>query len=143
FNRPARYTIQIVASGKALDLDGRDGESLIQHPPHGQRNQQWDIEDAGSGYFYIRSAENGKALEVADRRAGDGSAVLGRVPNKSDQQKWRIAPKGNGEFTIVSRLGKALDLPNSSTEDNVKMYVWSERGGPNQRFRFTRVTQQT
>lgn len=142
YTGPGRYTIQIVSSGKALDLDGRDGESLIQHPLHGARNQQWDIEDAGGGYVYIRSAENGKALEVADRRVKDGSAVLGRTPNKSDQQKWRIVAKGNGEFTIVSRLGKALDLPNSSPEDNLKMYVWQEHGAPNQRFRFKRVAAQ-
>lgn len=141
FNGPARYTIQIVSSGKALDLDGRDGESLIQFPPHGQRNQQWDIEDAGGGYYFIRSTENGKALEVMAQRLRDGTPVLVRNFNRSEQQKWRIEPKGNGEFTIISRLGKALDLPGSSNEDNVKMYVWSEHGEPNQRFRFTRVTQ--
>jgi hypothetical protein len=139
FTGPARYSIQNLASGKVLDLRREDGETVQQWTNGYTLNQQWDVVDAGGGFYYLRSAENGKALEVAERRPIDGTAVVARARSASDNQKWRIVDRGNGEFAIISRLGKALDLPYNSPDDGRAMHVWTEHREPNQRFRFTRV----
>ncbi len=134
-----RYRIQIVASGGYLDLRLEDRETLQQWAEGGGRNQLWDVEDAGGGFVYIRSAENGRVLEAAASR--DGSAIYARDFTGRDGQKWRIADLGGGQSVILSRLGKALDLPNGAPDNGTKLQVWSEHRRDNQRFRFNRFEQ--
>ena len=141
YNGPGRYALQFVHSGKNLDLEMTTFERVHQWTTHLQRNQQWDIEDAGGGWVYIRSAENGKALEVMDRRPIDGTAVKAMPWRNADEQKWRINELGNGEFNIVSKLGRALDLPGFSKDDGVAIQLWQDNRAENQRFRFTRMEQ--
>ncbi|MDX2033212.1 MAG: RICIN domain-containing protein [Blastocatellia bacterium] len=134
-----RYVIEIVATGKVLDLRTEDKRSVQQWANGGGRNQQWDLEDAGGGFFYIRSAENGKALDSADARARDGSALIVADKRDSDNQKWKIAENGNGQYTIVSRAGKSLESPAGKREDGARLQVWGPHGLENQRFRLTRL----
>ncbi len=142
YSGPGRYALQVVHSNKYLDLKMEDKETLQQWTGSNARNQQWDIEDAGGGYVYIRSGEHGKALEVASNRPTDGTPVFVRNNrSNSDTQKWRIVDVGNGEFMLVSRTGRALDLAEFNQNDGAKLYVWKETRATNQRFRFARVTQ--
>ncbi|MBI3421469.1 MAG: RICIN domain-containing protein [Acidobacteria bacterium] len=142
YSGPGRYSVQSVHSGKYLDLKLEDQETLQQWSPSGARNQQWEIEDAGGGYVYLRSGENGKALEVANSRPTDGTAVFVRNNrSNTDTQKWRIVEQGNGEYAILSRTGRVLDLAEFNQNDGAKLYVWKETRAANQRFRFARVTQ--
>ncbi len=142
YTGPGRYAVQVVHSNKYLDLRMEDKETLQQWGGSNARNQQWDIEDAGGGYIYIRSGENGKALEVASNRPTDGTAVFVRNNrSNTDTQKWRIVDQGNGEFMLMSRTGRALDLAEFNQNDGAKLYVWKETRATNQRFRFARVTQ--
>ena len=134
-----RYVIEVVASGKALDLRAEDKRSVQQWAAGGGRNQQWDLEDAGDGFFYIRSAENGRALDSADGRVRDGSAVIVADRRDSDNQKWKIVDTGNGQYTIISRAGKSLESPAGKREDGVRLQMWGPHGLENQRFRLTRV----
>lgn len=141
YNGPGRYAVQSVHSNKYLDLKLEDQETLQQWSASNARNQQWEIEDAGGGYVYIRSGENGKALEVASNRPTDGTAVFVRNNRtNTDTQKWRIVDAGNGEFMIVSRTGRVLDLADFNQNDGAKLYVWKETRATNQRFRFARDT---
>ena len=64
FNGPGRYQITNLNSGKVLDLDRNDQTSVIQFSSRGTDNQAWDIRAAGSGYYSLRSAMNGNALEA-------------------------------------------------------------------------------
>lgn len=134
-----RYVIEIVATGKSLDLRVEDKRSVQQWAGGGGRNQQWDMEDAGGGFFYIRSVENGKVLDAADARPRDGSAVIVADKRDSDNQKWVIADAGNGQYTIISRAGKSLESPAGKREDGARLQVWGPHGLENQRFRLMRV----
>lgn len=139
---PGRYAVQNVHSNKYLDLKLEDQQTLQQWSPSGARNQQWEIEDAGGGFVYIRSGENGKALEVASNRPTDGTAVFVRNNrSNADTQRWRIVDQGNGEYLLVSRTGRVLDLADFNQNDGAKLHVWKETRATNQRFRFARVTQ--
>jgi hypothetical protein len=146
---PGRYEIEVVASGKAVEVDLRDGRTVRQwtavhqgdqpNPPNNLRNQQWDIEDAGGGYVRIKSAETGNALDAEHFNAHEGVPVVLSRPEKEDEQLWRIENAGEGEAKIVSRLGKALDLPDGSHSNGTRLQVFPSNSGDNQKFRFFRV----
>jgi hypothetical protein len=136
---PGRYQIEIVATGKVLDLRAEDKKSVQQWANGGGRNQQWEFEDAGDGYFYIRSVENGKVLDMGDGRARDGAALIVTDKRDNDNQKWKITDNGGGQYLIVSKSGKSVESPAGKREDGVKLQVWGPHGLENQRFRLNRL----
>lgn len=139
FTGPGRYRIEIVATGKALDLRMEDKRTVQQWAVGGARNQQWDFVDAGNGFYFITSAENGRVLDVDGGRARDGVAVVTATRGSSDNQKWKLADNGRGEFTIISKAGKSLETPAGKRDDGVKLQVSEPHGLENQRFRLVRV----
>src|ERR1700674_4798952 len=62
FNAPGRYEIESVASNLVLDVKTSDNQTVQQYSRSHGVNQQWDIQAAGGGYFYIRSVATGKGL---------------------------------------------------------------------------------
>ncbi|MEK7833708.1 MAG: RICIN domain-containing protein [Acidobacteriota bacterium] len=139
FTGQGRYRVEIVATGKALDLRMEDKKTVQQWAVGGARNQQWDFVDAGGGFYFITSAENGKALDVEGGRVRDGVAIITATRGGSDNQKWKIADNGRGEFTIISKVGKSLESPAGKREDGVKLQIAEPHGLENQRFRLVRV----
>jgi hypothetical protein len=137
---PGRYEIENVASGKVLDLNRQDQRTLVQWSRSHARSQQWDIEDAGNGYIYIKSAETGLAVDIDGGRARDGARVITSSPAGRDSQLWKIEGHHEGEVRFTSRLGIALDLPHGLHDDGVEYQVWSGAGQDNQRFRLVRIS---
>ncbi len=131
---PGRYEIENVASGKVLDLNRQDQRTVVQWPRTHAQSQLWDIEDAGNGYVYVKSAATGLAMDIDGGRARDGARVITSRPAGSDSQLWKIEGKGS-ERRFTSRLGIALDLPHGSHDDGVEYQTWSGAGQDNQRFR--------
>ncbi|MFN0109835.1 MAG: RICIN domain-containing protein [Blastocatellia bacterium] len=139
FTGQGRYRVEIVATGKALDLRMEDKKAVQQWAVGNARNQQWDFVDAGAGFYFIVSAENGQTLDVEGGRARDGLAIITAARGGSDNQKWKIADNGRGEFTIISKAGKSLQSPAGKRDDGVKLQVGEPHGLENQRFRLIRV----
>ncbi|MGH9802122.1 MAG: RICIN domain-containing protein, partial [Blastocatellia bacterium] len=138
FAGKGRYQIRNVASGHLLDLRREDNSTLQQWSGSGALNQQWDFEDAGAGYFFIRSVESGRVLEVAGSR--DGSLVVAKVQQTGrDNQKFRVVDVGSGQSMIVSKNGKVLDLPNGARQEGQSLQIWGEHRRDNQRFVFKPV----
>lgn len=134
-----RYQIQIVSSGNVLDLRMEDKRSLQQWSGSGARNQQWDIESAGGGYYYIKSAENGQALSV-DNRARDGVTVFTSPLDKSrDSQKWQFKSAGNGQHYLLSRKGVALELPGGVRDLGARLQIWEPNNKDTQKFKLLPV----
>ena len=86
FNESGRYEITNVKSGKPLEID---------------HNHRWDIAPTGSGFYSIRNAMNGKALEAP--------LVCVRFDGNPSQQ-WRIRAGRDGSVSIVSRGGWVMDI---------------------------------
>ncbi len=139
FTGQGRYRVEIVATGKALDLRMEDKKTVQQWAVGGARNQQWDFVDAGGGLYFITSAENGQTLDVEGGRARDGVAVIVANRSSSGNQKWKLTDNGRGEFTIISSAGKSLESPAGKHDDGVKMQIGEPHGLENQRFRLVRV----
>lgn len=136
--QPGRYAIQFSVSGRVLDLRTEDGTTVQQWSGSllmNKKNQLWDIEDARNGYFYIRSALNGKALTALG--TANGSGVEAQTLGNRREQQWRIKVMENGEVLILSRLGPALDLPEGDRGNGAKPHLWQEHGRDNQRFKLS------
>lgn len=137
FNGPGRYEISNVRSGKVIDLDRNDQTSVIQFAARNTDNQQWDIVPAEPGFWCIRNAMNGAALEQVG--PGNSTPVRGMPFTGSPSQQWRIVTANTGMALITNRLGKTLDIPNASTRDGARVQTYDVNGGANQQFSFRRI----
>jgi len=137
FNGPGRYEISNVRSGKVIDLDRNDQTTIIQFSPRNTDNQQWDVVPAEPGFWCLRNAMNGNALEVMG--PGNSTPVRGMPFTGSPRQQWRIVPANDGNALITNRLGKTLDIPNSSIRDGARIQTYNVNGEANQRFVFRRL----
>jgi hypothetical protein len=137
FDGAGRYEISNVKSGKVIDLVRNDQTTVIQFSPRNTVNQQWNVAPAEPGFWYVRNALNGAALEAMS--SGNSSPVRGMPFTGSPTQQWRIAPANGGNALITNRLGKTLDIPNASTRDGVKVQTYDINGEANQRFVFRRL----
>jgi hypothetical protein len=137
FNRPGRYEISNVRSGKVIDQDRNDQTSVIQFSARNTDNQQWDVVPAEPGFWVLRNAMNGNALQQMG--PGNSTPVRGMPFTGSLSQQWRIVPASDGNALITNRLGKTLDIPNGSNRDGARVQSYDVNGEANQRFIFRRL----
>lgn len=134
FNGPGRYEITNVKSGKVLDLDRNDQTSVIQFSSRGTDNQVWEIRSAGAGSYSLRNTMNGNALEAVG--TANSTPVRATPFDGRSSQQWRFDTGKDGNALIVSQLGKALDVPDGTTSDGVRVRIYDANGDSNQRFTF-------
>ncbi len=137
FNGPGRYEIMNAQSRKVLDLDRNDRRTIIQFESRGTDNQIWDISRAPNGAFYLINAMDGSALEQVNSRKS--TPVECRPAANSSRQEWRIEPGPNGNAVIVSGSGMALDIPDGTDRNGVKVQVYDRNNEDNQQFVFRRA----
>src|SRR5689334_17068104 len=94
FNGPGSYEIRNLKSGQVLDVDHRDRVTLVQFPPRGAPSQIWMIAPAAPGYYYIRNAQTGAALEIIQDR--NSAPVVAQTREENPNQHWRIEPGKDG-----------------------------------------------
>jgi hypothetical protein len=141
YSGPGRYQIESAASGKVLDVDLRDGRTLRQWDASRSNvpNQLWDIEDAGAGFVRIKSAQTGMTLDLAQPNVHEAVPVSLSPAGSVQTQLWRIEDLGQGQVKIISRVGKALDLPDGSRSNGKHFQIFPANGGDNQKFILLRV----
>ena len=132
FNGPGQYEITNIRSGKVLDLDRNDQTTVIQFSSRGTDNQTWYIQPAPEGAFYIRNGMNGNALTAV--RGGNGAPAQGLPFNGDGSQQWVFETGKDGNVLIVSRDGKALDIPDGTSRDGARVQLFDRNGDSNQRF---------
>jgi hypothetical protein len=139
FNAPGRYEIESVASDLVLDVKS-DNQTVQQYSRSNGANQQWDIQPASGGYFYIRSVATGKVLSLGEGSNRDGTHIIVSAQHGSDDQFWQISSAGPAEFQIVSKFSKMLDVPKGSHEAGERLQIWSLAGNDHQKFRLILVS---
>jgi len=132
FRGPGRYIITNVRSGKVLDLDRNDQTTVLQFSSRGTENQAWEIRPAREGFFFIRNMMNGYALTAVDER--NGAPLQGTPFNGSESQMFRLDTGRDGNTIILSRRGRALDVPGGTTRDGARVNVFEPNGDANQRW---------
>jgi ricin-type beta-trefoil lectin protein len=139
FNAPGRYEIESVTSDLVLDLKS-DNQTVQQYSRSNGANQQWDIQSAVGGYFYIRSVATGKVLSLQEGSNRDGTHIIVAAQRGSDDQLWQISSAGPAEFQVVSKFSKMLDVPKGSREAGERLQIWSPAGNDHQKFRLILVS---
>ena len=141
------YQIAALHSGKALDVaysNPFSGANVQQYSYHGLLNQQWELQDAGDGYYYILS-RLGTALDNAWGNAVNNNNVQTYEVNQTNSQRWKLVPVDMGtitEGTYVIESGnsadRVLDINGFSTENggNLEIYERKETDNANQQFAF-------
>lgn len=137
YQGPGRYEIMSNVSRKVLDLDRNDQRTVIQFESRGTDNQTWDIEDAGGGFVYLRNGMNGYAL--TQTRSNNSEPVAGQPLNNSNAQRWRLESGNNGSIILVNASGKALDIPNGSTNNGVRINTYDRNNEVNQQWTLRRT----
>src|SRR6266849_1225986 len=132
FSGPGRYEILNLKSGKVMDLDRNDQTTVIQFSARGTASHQWDIQPTGDGFYLIRNAMNGKALQVT-ANSNSAPLICGRFDGGPAQQ-WRIEPGKDGNALIISRTGKTIDVPDGASRDGLRLQIYDPNGDSNQRF---------
>lgn len=126
-----------------LNWSLEEGGGIIIYTAGTGTNQQWVLEYAGDGWFYIRSRHSGLYLEVAGGSKTDGAAVQQAEKTGENCQLWRFIPVGNRvEFTApaaptgltATALPAAVGLNwKGSTSIDAKAYAVfrsEQAGGP-------------
>ena len=128
------FEIVNVENGKVIDLDRRDGRTVIQFEARGTRNQFWEVRRTGGGRYQIVNAMNGAALaEMGPRKATPvGAFPVGRRGQAT--QEWRIESYRDGSVMLISFSGRALDIPDGTHRDGVQVQTYDRNGDGNQRF---------
>jgi beta-barrel assembly-enhancing protease len=137
FNGPGRYQITNVKSGKVLDLDRNDQRSVIQFSSRGTDNQMWEIRPAGGNFYTLRSVMNGNALEAMGTR--NSTPVQATPYHGRNSQQWLLETAPDGNLLLVSRLGKALDVPDGTGRDGAPIQIYDRNGDSNQQFTLRQI----
>src|SRR5579863_792727 len=137
FDGPGTYEIRNLKSGLVLDLDPGDRVTLVQFSPRGTPSQQWAISNAAPGYYFIRNVATGRALEFTQDR--NSTPVVAQTTAENPNQSWRFEAGKDGNAMLVSRFGKALDVPDGASRDGLRLQIYDRNGDSNQRFTLRRV----
>ena len=119
------YKITAKHSNKALTIDTQTN-NVYQSDYVGSNNQQWQIKEAGEGYYTLTCKANGKNLDVYNGSAVNGQNVWGFSPNGSNAQKFRFVT-GSRNFFEEGTYGRSgLAVKGDSRGTNLKYYKFGK-----------------
>ena len=101
--------------------------------------QQFNIVDAGDGYYEIIPVHSGKRLDVVG--FGNGTNVDQWENNGgNNNQKWKFVKSDLGNYNIISqREDLYLDAYYSYTANGTNIQVYEKSGGAGQEFRLEKI----
>jgi len=91
------FTLAAVHSGKAADLLNWslvNGGNIDAWDDNKNSVQQWYLDYAEDGWFYIRSRHSAKCLEVANANTSAGANIQQWDKDGGTNQQWRFLPVG-------------------------------------------------
>jgi hypothetical protein len=91
------YSIIALHSGKSLDIYNwslNNGGNIIAWDDAKGANQQWYLEYAGDGWFYIRSRHSSHCLQIQNASTANAATIQQGTKNGSANQQWRFLPAG-------------------------------------------------
>jgi len=139
------YYLTAKVSGKVLDVEASstsNGGNIYQFTKSGQDNQQWKLEDAGNGYYYLIAKHSGK-VAVADYKGVTGKNLNNVVQYDkvgAEEQKWKLEDAGDGYFCLVNKAtGKLLDVLGGGKDDRVNVQQCERNGTDAQKWKFEAV----
>jgi hypothetical protein len=138
---PRRDVSYVVTNGfnrLAADVAGASrasGTPVILFQPHGQANQQWIVQDAGSGSVFLVSVSSGKCLQIRRFSNQPGATAVQAACTGRDPQRWQFGVNQDGWSLTSDNSGLRLDasddqinglrrLVQKQPEENARSQVW-------------------
>lgn len=86
--------------------------------------QQFDLIDAGNGYYKIRNVKSNLMLEITNAGTANNDRVQQNTDDGSTNQQWRLQPWG--DYFIRSTTGKYVCIANSGSSNGnaIVQYSW-------------------
>lgn len=113
------FTFTAVNSSKSLDILNwslSNGGNIVLWDDAKGTNQQWYLDYADDGWFYIRSRHSAKCLEVANAGTAAGANIQQWEKDGGTNQQWRFLPVGAAlEFVPPSAPGSLVASANSES----------------------------
>lgn len=113
------FTFTAVHSGKAADVYNwslDNGGNIDAWDDTKSGAQQWFLEYAGDGWFYIRSRYSAKCMAVTNASTAAGASIIQWDKTGGTSQQWRFIPVGTTvEFTPPSAPTNLVATPNSES----------------------------
>ena len=142
------YKIKSVLSNKSLHIP-YSSSSKTDAKLQASRDideQKWIISKASDGSYNIISVANGLFLNVSGGIANDGTNIDFYTTNNTNSQKFSFEkidiPKstkeiedGFYEISLQTDKNKVIDINGNTTEEKAIAQIWSNKNGPNQRFK--------
>ncbi|KAF8307279.1 hypothetical protein DL93DRAFT_2171764 [Clavulina sp. PMI_390] len=134
------YQLVNKATGTVADYSQRDHRSLIGYKSHGKANQQWVVEDAGRGLFYIRSTQGDMPyISYEGNPRSTDKMICARNPCP-----FKIVRDENnaGCLKVVHpSQNLCMDLTRSDPRDGTAIILYQLTKNPNQAWTFKPMTQ--
>jgi uncharacterized protein (DUF1800 family) len=131
-----RYELVAEHSDKCLSvwLTQELGAGAVQWTCVDQNNQEWTLEPAGNGSYYLRIGHSGQCLSV--HRVQDvGARALQWTCAGMDNQQWALEPAGNGSHYLrAGHSGQCLSI-HLTNADGADALQWTCVNAVNQRWR--------
>lgn len=100
------------------------------------RNQVFNFEYQGDGYYKIIARHSGMALDVYNSEQSSGANVEQYPWKNSDNQKWVVKPAGDGYYYIVSKCnGLYLDVYGGVAVNDANIDTYFGHGGASEKWR--------
>lgn len=113
------FLFTVSHTGKAMDVNNfslDDGGNVQQWTSNGNTNQQWYLEYAGDGWFYIRNRYSAKCLEVANASTVNAANVQQSEKDGGSNQLWRFVPLNSSvKFTVPQAPSSLTAIAQSSS----------------------------
>ena len=121
------YTLTITCSDKLVSVNGRN---VCQKSDNNLLTQQWNLINAGNGQWIIKSANDGKVMDIAGAKTTNGTNVQVYSSNFSTAQRFKFIPTStNPEVKFISNGNNNYSITytvyakgNESSADN-KYYL--------------------
>lgn len=136
------YRINVRHSGKAMDVQSPNtdnGARVAQYAYNGNAWQQWQFQDAGSGYWRIISRHSGKCLDVVGASTADGAELVQYTCGTATNQQFQMVANGSYFQLRARHSSKCVDVPAASTADGVILKQYPCNTGTNQQWSRTAV----
>lgn len=122
------FRITSWVSGKCACIEGDStviGAKLHAYDYTGNNpGQQFDLIDAGNGYYKIRNVKSNLVLEITNSGTANSDRIQQNTDNGSANQQWRLQPWG--DYFIRASTGKYVCVEGSgySNGNPIVQYSW-------------------
>lgn len=145
-----KYMFKNVGSGLYMEVDGAKAEAganVQQWGADGEAiHNTWKLQDAGNGYYYVRSyVGDGRTyyLDLTAGKADNGTNIELWAKNEKDAQKFKFFDNGDGTYTIATKSSadkSCIAVESDSTASGANIIQWECNDSDSQKWTLETIT---